>query len=444
MREYLAAAQQVRDELFAQFDAPLWERVSLRDIRTVVLLAASSRGGSSLLFDLLKRTPQLLSLHGEHVPLYKINACSLPAQGCDSDQLSTTAGRPIERLSRDILSEVGVGGAVTAYNVATFSAILALRLVLQWPHLELSAEQWLSYLYDARQRLSQQGSENWHSTRLLLEVLYGLTRDGYRVNPYYYDISQATIQRYFPTLSRPAGPPNATLCIEEPPFITVQPRRLPTEEEIREKPLLLKASVDAYRLPFLKELFPKAHFKILHLTRNPAASINGLYDGWLDRGFFSHNLRGRASLSIAGYSELSDWGASWWNYDLPPQWEEMTSAPLEEVCAFQWSSAHRSILESTAQEEQDDVLRIKFEPFTLSMASRYQAMETITKFLDIQFDEALHNVLDEWPVVMATEVPRKRRWQVREKRIWPLVTQPRIVELVRELGYAFENEEDWV
>ena len=41
---------------------------------------------------------------------------------------------------------------------------------------------------------------------------------------------------------------------------------------------MIKTPSNAYRLPFIQALFPSARIRILHLVRNPAASINGLIE----------------------------------------------------------------------------------------------------------------------------------------------------------------------
>jgi hypothetical protein len=71
------------------------------------------------------------------------------------------------------------------------------------------------------------------------------------------------------------------------------------------QPLVIKTPGNSYRLPFLRALFPKARFRVLHLVRHPAEAINGLVDGWLYHGFFAQNLPGR--LRIGGYSDVEGW-----------------------------------------------------------------------------------------------------------------------------------------
>ncbi|MDP9071610.1 MAG: sulfotransferase [Actinomycetota bacterium] len=83
------------------------------------------------------------------------------------------------------------------------------------------------------------------------------------------------------------------------------------------RPLVLSTPRNAFRLAFLRSLFPAARFRVVHLTRNPAASVNGLIDGWLHHGFF--NMAVDEPLAIAGYTDAFPlWGDRWWCYDFPP------------------------------------------------------------------------------------------------------------------------------
>lgn len=106
------------------------------------------------------------------------------------------------------------------------------------------------------------------------------------VDPYYYDIPEDMVRAAFPGLARPSNPPNDVLMIEEPPFILLKPARKAADRGLASKTLVLKSTFNSYRMDFIRELFPDARISVIFLTRNPGASINGLYDGWLHRGFF--------------------------------------------------------------------------------------------------------------------------------------------------------------
>jgi hypothetical protein len=106
--------------------------------------------------------------------------------------------------------------------------------------------------------------------------------------------------------------------------------------------ILGQSPSNAYRLDFLRALFPNAEITVLHLVREPAASVTGLMSGWLHHGFHKHRLPDGA-LDIEGYTR-PDQTVAWWKFDLPPHWQHYMHRPLEEVCAFQWISANEHIL----------------------------------------------------------------------------------------------------
>ena len=255
-----------------------------------MVILSSPRSGSSLLFHLLSQTEQLLSLNGEHTSYYKLNRYSFPFRNFQSDFLGITniSREDFDNFSRDFLSDVCVGSErviTTREELKEFTQIMALRLTLQWPNLALSAQQFFWHITEACKQYFQQSS-TWNSSKVLLKIWNHYRPFTPSFNPFYYDIEPSLVKSHFPNFHCPKTPPNPYFCIEEPPFIVIKPRRRPTPEEISSKPWLLKASIDGFRLPLLKQLFPNAEFKIIHLTRFPATSINGLYDGWHHRGFF--------------------------------------------------------------------------------------------------------------------------------------------------------------
>jgi hypothetical protein len=200
-------------------------------------------------------------------------------------------------------------------------------------------------------------------------------------------------------------------------------------------------------MPFLEKLFPGADFKIIHLTRNPAASINGLYDGWLHRGFFSHNLSAilkarNTTLNIAGYSECHEWGKWWWKYDLPPGWEGYTKKRLEEVCAFQWYSANKTLIDYFSKNRKK-YCRIKYENIIGSPDSRKKEMETVVKFMGLNLGVIGGLDFGNLPVVQATEAPEPYRWKKRQDSILPLLDDQGISDIAEELNYSKDNIGEW-
>jgi hypothetical protein len=199
------------------------------------------------------------------------------------------------------------------------------------------------------------------------------------------------------------------------------------------RPLLVKTPSNAYRLPFLRALFPRARLRVLHLCRNAAASINGLYDGWRYRGFFSHRLD--EPLDIAGYSDVfPEWGRRWWKFDLPPGWRAWTRRPLVEVCAFQWRSAHEAILAGKGL--CDDYLAVRFEDAVGPLAARRALFERVSDWMGVPLESRLLGVLERGlPPIMATARPRHRRWYEKAELLEPVLGSSEIRDTMERLGY---------
>jgi hypothetical protein len=255
---------------------------------------------------------------------------------------------------------------------------------------------------------------------------------------------------HFPFTEVPVGPPDSRFTIEEPPFILLSPRRRPTPADLSGKILLLKSTVDCYRMNLVERLFPSADIRIIHLQRNPAATINGIYDGWLHRGFFSHNLQpcfeahgDLKELRIKGYSELHPFGRTWWNFDLPEGWQSVADRELVDVCAFQWYSANAEILENLGRGSRPHC-QVHFEDIIRSAASRRGEFERILDFMGIPPGYAAGIGLDALPVVQSTLPPQLYRWKKREDLISRVLESPNIRGMAEVIGYHAENMETWL
>ncbi|HEV2634019.1 MAG TPA: hypothetical protein VGX23_02660 [Actinocrinis sp.] len=445
--DLLSYGRAIRDHAVAYRRLASAESCDAADVRTVLLVLSASRGGSSLLYELLAESPDLLSLAGEHVPFYKLHGFDAADRPDRSDRLTARdlADLPdpgaVADLGRTLMSEVRVGPRAATVREPGFAGLAAFRLALQWPALALPWDDLLDLVESTAAAAAHDDARPADPQRFLALVLRRMAGRGLPVRPQYHDLPAALLAQCLPQPPGPApdGPPNPVFCLEELPFIAAPPRRLPGAEEIRTKPLLLKAPLDAYRRPLIRALFPNARIKVLHLTRNPAASVNGLYDGWLDRGFFSHRVDtgpGGTTLQIGGYSTSTPghWSAQWWNFDLPPGWQDLADAPLEDVCAFQWASVHEHILAAHPDASGPDVLRVRFEDVVQSPQRRSDVLTAIRDFAGVPHP-AGHGVSGAAPVVMATRPPAPDRWTARRRLIEPALRRPRVAQVADHLGY---------
>ena len=375
----------------------------LAAVRDVVVVASSSRGGSSMVGELLRRAPGLLHLSAEVNPLFV-------AAG-----LSPGGERAV--LEGELSADLGVPVADPDPDDLCLQA--AWRLVLQWPLAGIDVDEARRAAAVALDRLPA-----FDRTAFLLELVAQLPA----ADPWYYDVPAGIVAERFPERPPPDGPPAGAL-VEMPPFVLPRPWRRASQDELAIGTVVLTTPRNSYRLAFLRTVFPNARLRVVHLVRNPAASVNGLVDGWLHRGFF--NVQVDRPLRIAGYSDRFPWGDRWWNYDLPPDWEAVVELPLPLVCAAQWRSMHEAALRAVDGLGLD-VLRLRYEDLAGPPGPRTAALEALARFLGLDPAALTGTAL---PPVMATEPPRPGRWQARAEELAPVLRDPATLELAERLGY---------
>lgn len=457
INKVISFRRDVFDKIANKNPKQIWLKTSLNEIKNVVIINSASRSGSSLLFAILKNIPNVYSSSGESTPFYKLNKLSFGVFLSDEiPEEFKGVDTCLSGISRDFLSDFSIASSqnnIFADNKLLDRYIddLALRFSLQWPQVDFS--------YNVFRRLAGQAFDiysrsyqKFFKELFYLELLWFLRCEYKTINPYYYDIPAEMVKKRFPALLVPSAPPDSVLTIEEPPFILLSPERKVDSRDLADKILLLKSSVDCYKMHFIETLFPCADIKIIYLTRNPAASINGLCDGWLHRGFFSHNLKpfldkntrglGQEILKISGYSDRYEWGKWWWNYDLPPGWQNYMHSKLEEVCAFQWYSANMAI-QKYLNKSQKQYCLINYEYIIKSSESRTIEIDKIKNFIGIKGCIAKLLTQDNLPIVQATEIPQLYRWKKRKDALFSILNSPKISEMSSRLGYNKDNIKEW-
>jgi len=202
-------------------------------------------------------------------------------------------------------------------------------------------------------------------------------------------------------------------------------------------PVLAVTPRNAFRIPLLQAAFPNASVRVIHLTRNPAAAVNGLRDGWLHHGFFS--CRSDVPLSMEGYE--GPWSGRWWCYDVPPGWRRWTQRSLVEVCAFQWRAAHVATLDAVAKLGLP-YHRIAFEDVVGPAERRVPALQRLAAWLEVGGEALVAAGLGSLPVVMPTVPPRAGRWRDQASSLESVLADPDILEVAAALGYS-EDPRDW-
>ncbi|WP_049975869.1 hypothetical protein [Azospirillum sp. B506] len=417
----------------------------LEAVRAVIVVASASRSGSSLFVELLKGAGGLLHLSGELNPFLRLAGLGWPDSGCDSDTLHAAhcTDAALRILRQHLAAEVGfIGDEIdpVAPLDDVFLERLYRRLCLQWPYEAFAID---SVRRSARCAVGAVASTtgrplDW--TRDLssfhLFLLAELRTAHPTINPYYYDLDRSLIGRIWPDLPVPSGPPSPVV-VEEPPFVLIHPWRRCSVADLRARALVVKAPSNAYRPDFLRRLFPSASFRTLHLTRNPAASINGIHDGWRHWGFHSHYIG--SELRLRGYARPGEPDHGWWKFDLPPAWQAYREAPLERVCGFQWCAAHQAILQRYATEG-GDRLRVRFEDVLTGFTARPDDLHILRAW--VGDDGLLARGLGGVQPVMSTQPPRAGRWREKTALLRGVLNEEAVRQMALQLGY--EDEAEWI
>lgn len=373
------------------------------DFGDIVVILGSSRSGSSLLFQMLAQSGAFWAQAGEETPLFRVNNLGWVRDKRDSDALSSILPEDSKAaLRRDLYIELGGYG-----NLARW----ARRLLWQWPDQDIRLQDLVE--------LSRTYIEKNDPTAAWVDVVQRLG-----LEDSFYDLPGFHSRRH-----SPINVPN--YFFEEPPYVAPGVIDCAFRENLKSRPLLLKTSTHAYRLPLLRTIFPKSRFHLIVLTRNPAGSINGLMDGWLSNAFHSHNLADVAELNIEGYTNSTPQGDRWWKFDLPPGWKGFVDAPLEQVCAFQWRAAYEHILSQT-RIAADPVLFVKHEELT-SPATSAANFAKIFSFIGVHPPRP-PDLAATLPV-MASVAPQPARWRRREQVLLPLLDQEEIRGVAEQLDY---------
>lgn len=388
---------------------------SLRNkVRRVLVILTSSRSGSSLFAHSLAQHPDIAALDGELEPLLALTGNGFEVDNrCDSDAIGRL--NHVDALADQIFDGLTIN-APPSPSPQELHLRWRKRLLLQFPDFFSIPKNW-AYLH---LRLEKALASSQCSPPVVLQQLF--REDPWRLD--YYDGRLGNDQ---------ASPFEQGNKLEEPPFVLPSlDRRRCVESDLARKVLMFKSPADAYRPGLHKQLFPEAEIQYLHLTRNYAASVNGLIDGWMSpTGFFSHDLRRvDVNLAIAGYSDQFAFGRHWWKFDLPPNWHQYIAMPLPAVCLNQWLSCHRQILASGVR-----TFRVKFEDF---VASPTPVLVAVCRWLDLPPPSATLLL----PLTMATQSPRPGRWRARQELLLPMMRHPVVAATMREIGYA-QKAENW-
>ena len=403
-----------------------------------MVVCSSSRGGSSLFGELLRQSPDLLTFSAEINP-----HVTIPVLGAGPDLVADPtpaclAGQGRSIVERELILDLGRSAPVTDdADIAALADHTAWRLTMQWPQEEVDPARVHTWTRAALHALEDQGAWKPGSVvpreELLLSLLPRAVREHPGIDARRYDLPRRAGG------APPAGP-HAPVLVEMAPFVLPRSWQRATVQQLRSMPVVVTTPRNASRLPLLRALFPNARMRVLHLTRNPAAAVNGLRDGWLHHGFFTVDTG--EPMHIAGYSDRHPAWGSWWCYDLPPTWREWTDRPLPEVCGFQWRSAHAETVATSAQMGLER-MQVRFEDVVGSRTTAKAALAEVAAWIGVDPAPLVAAGTSDLPVVMSTAAPRPGRWRANAALLRPVLDHEETVEQAVALGYGADPD-GWV
>ena len=168
---------------------------------------------------------------------------------------------------------------------------------------------------------------------------------------------------------------------------------------------LEKTPKNALRKPFLDRVFNDALY--VYLYRDPRPNISSMMEAW------------KAGRWVT-YPRLRGWRGPAWSLLLPPGWQALSGHSLPEICAFQWESANRIILDDLDATAPDRWIACNYDELTTSTE---KAIRKICDFAELEVDERLHKRISEvLPHSRFTHTaPNRDKWRKNEAEITPLL-----------------------
>ena len=177
---------------------------------------------------------------------------------------------------------------------------------------------------------------------------------------------------------------------------------------------LEKTPKNALRQPFLEKVFPGALY--VFLFRDPRPNISSMMEAWKSGRWVT-------------YPRLRGWRGPPWSLLLPPGWQQLSGKPLADVCAFQWASANRIILDDLRQLPAERWMACDYADVT---ERTEETIGRICDFAGLEIDQRLRRRLaGELPLSRYTHTPPEPdKWRRNEAEIL------RVLEPAHESGAA--------
>jgi hypothetical protein len=204
----------------------------------------------------------------------------------------------------------------------------------------------------------------------------------------------------------------------------LSPEQLP--ERLR---FLEKTPKNALRQPFLEKVFPGAFY--VHLVRDPRPNISSMMEAWKSGRWVT-------------YPRLPGWRGPPWSLLLPPGWQGLRGCSLAEICAFQWDSANRVILDDLEKLPPERWLACQYDDLTQRTEP---LIRKICEFAGLDLDDRLvQHISGALPLSRLTQTaPDPEKWRKNETEIQPVLgsvdeTWQRCVQILRRFPVGVQGE----
>jgi len=180
---------------------------------------------------------------------------------------------------------------------------------------------------------------------------------------------------------------------------------------------LEKTPRNAFRIPFLRKLFPEALF--IYLYRNPQENISSLLEGWRAR-------------RVVAYRQLPNWPYRDWFFVLPPGWSTLQNSSLVEIAAYQWKSANFYIWQDLQTLPKSAWCLVRYADL---IRKPREVITQLSQFAGLTWDSQVEQIMSQpLPLSKTTlSVPAPDKWRKHEQEITQIL--PSLEPVTRELGF---------
>lgn len=172
-------------------------------------------------------------------------------------------------------------------------------------------------------------------------------------------------------------------------WLALTRRKLP-EKKLAGK-LIEKSVGTIFCLDFVNYVFPDALF--IRVFRDGRTNIRSMIDAWRDENRFFTFL-------LPDPLEIKEYRHNYWNFALPPNWQDCAGKTLTETVARQWMAMQLAIDEGLEQPYNDGrVLNIKLEELTHNPE---QSLKDVSAFTGLNWNNNLATKANNLPIVNPT------------------------------------------